>query len=117
MTRVKKGVGALKRRRKVLKQVKGYRFGRSTKEKMAKDAIAHAGRSAFAHRRKKKRDFRKLFAVRINAEARANGVSYSKLMGLFTKGGIKLNRKVLSQMAAENPKAFQRVLAKVGVAK
>lgn len=112
MTRVKKGVNALKKRRNILKQVKGYRFGRSTKKRMAKDAILHAGRSAFAHRRRKKKDFRRLFEVRINAEARVNGVSYSKLMGLLKKGNIALDRKVLSQMANESPKTFSRIVAK-----
>lgn len=113
MTRVKKGVHALKKRRNILKQVKGYRFGRSTKERMAKDAILHAGRSAFAHRRRKKRDFRKLFQVRINAEARVNGMSYSKLMGALKKSNITLDRKVLSEMAMTNPASFKRVVAKV----
>ena len=114
MTRVKKGVNALKKRRNILKQVKGYRFGRSTKERMAKDAILHAGRSAFAHRRRKKKDFRRLFQVRINAEARVNGLSYSKFIGLLKKDGILLDRKVLSQMASESPKTFARIVAKVG---
>lgn len=113
MTRVKKGVHALKKRRNILKQVKGYRFGRSTKERMAKDAILHAGRSAFAHRRRKKRDFRKLFQVRINAEARVNGMSYSKLMGALKKANITLDRKVLSEMAMTSPASFKRVLSKL----
>ncbi len=112
MTRVKKGVNALKKRRNLLKKTKGYRFGRSTKERMAKDAILHAGQYAFAHRRKKKGDFRKLFQVRINAESRINGLSYSKLMGMLKKGGIALDRKVLSQIAASSPKSFSRVVAK-----
>src|SRR3989338_7934396 len=111
MTRVKKGVHALKRRRKILKQAKGYRFGRSKKERMAKEAILHAGKYAFAHRRRKKKDFRRLFQVRINAEARTNGLSYSKLIGLLKKAGIVLDRKVLSQMAVENPQTFSRIVA------
>ncbi|MBI3632548.1 MAG: 50S ribosomal protein L20 [Candidatus Vogelbacteria bacterium] len=112
MTRVKKGVNALKRRRNILKQVKGYRFGRSTKERAAKDAILHAGRSAFGDRRKKKRNFRKLFTVRINAEARINGISYSKLIGALKKSKIDLNRKVLSEIAEMNPESFKRILTK-----
>ncbi|MBI5140429.1 MAG: 50S ribosomal protein L20 [Candidatus Vogelbacteria bacterium] len=113
MSRVKKGVNALKKRKNILKQVKGFRFGRSTKVRMAKDAIRHAGRSAFAHRRKKKKDFRRLFEVRINAAARLNGISYSKLIGALKKANIGLNRKVLSEMAMNSPASFTRVLTKV----
>ena len=113
MSRVKKGVNALKKRRNILKQVKGYRFGRKSKIKLAKDAIRHAGRTAFAHRRKKKKDFRRLFEVRINAAARLNGMSYSKLMGALKKASIGLDRKVLSEMAVLSPASFTRVLAKV----
>ena len=112
MTRVKKGIHALKKRRNILKQVKGYRFGRSTKEMEAKDAIMHAGRNAFGDRRKKKRNFRKLFTVKINAEARVNGMSYSKLIGALKKSKIDLNRKVLSEIAELNPESFKRILAK-----
>ena len=112
MTRVKKGVHALKKRRNILKQVKGYRFGRSTKEREAKDAIMHAGRNAFGDRRKKKRNFRKLFTVKINAEARVNGMSYSKLIGALKKSKIDLNRKVLSEIAELNQERFNRILAK-----
>ena len=112
MSRVKKGVNALKKRRNILKQVKGYRFGRSTKEAAAKDAIRHAGRSAFAHRRRKKKDFRRLFEVRINAAARLNGTTYSKLIGALKKKNIGLDRKVLAQMAMESPASFTRVLEK-----
>ncbi len=117
MSRVKKGVNALKKRRNILKQVKGFRFGRKSKIKLAKDAIRHAGRAAFAHRRKKKKDFRRLFEVRINAAARLNGATYSKLMGALKKANIGLDRKVLSEMAVLSPASFTRVLAKVSVAK
>lgn len=113
MSRVKKGVHALKKRRRILKQTKGYRFGRSRKEKEAKTAILHAGKYAFAHRRKKKRINRKLFEVRINAGARENGISYSKLIGSLIKAKILLNRKVLSEMAEKNPKTFLRIIEKV----
>jgi large subunit ribosomal protein L20 len=113
MTRVKKGVHALKTRRNVLKKVKGYRFGRSTKERQAYEAIMHAGAYAFAHRRDKKGDMRRLAIVRVNAALDAEGVSFSKFMGALKKTGSNLNRKVLSEIAAENPEAFKRIIAKV----
>lgn len=110
MTRVKGGTLSLKRRRNVLKQVKGYRFGRSTKERQAKEAIFHAGAHAFAHRRDKKNDFRKLFTTRINAALRPLDVSYSAFIGMLKKQNITLDRKVLSQIAAENPAVFAKVV-------
>jgi len=112
MTRVKKGVHALKTRKNVLKMVKGYRFGRSSKERQAYEAISHAGAYAFAHRRDKKGDFRKLWIVRINASLNAMGISYSKFAGNLKKAGIAIDRKVLSQIAHENPKAFEAIVAK-----
>ncbi len=113
MTRVKKGVNALKTRRNILKQVKGYRFGRGTKERQANEAIFHAGTYAFAHRRDKKGDFRRLWNVRINAGLRPLGHSYSKFIGALKKHNIDLNRKVLSEMAHENPQTFKNIVEKV----
>ncbi len=112
MTRVKKGVNALKTRRNVLKMVKGYRFGRSSKERQAYEAISHAGAYAFAHRRDKKGDLRKLWIVRINAALDTMGISYSKFAGNLKKAGVEINRKLLSQLAHENPKAFEAIVAK-----
>jgi large subunit ribosomal protein L20 len=113
MSRVKKGVNALKTRRNVLKQVKGYRFGRSKKEKQAYEAIAHAGTYAFAHRRDKKGDFRRLWNVRINAVLHETGLSYSTFIGSLKKNNIALNRKMLSEIAADKPEVFKRIAAKV----
>lgn len=113
MSRVKKGVNALKTRRNVLKQVKGYRFGRSKKEKQAYEAIAHAGTYAFAHRRDKKGDFRRLWNVRINSSLHAAGLSFSKFIGALKNKNIILNRKMLSEIAASNPETFKRVVAKI----
>jgi large subunit ribosomal protein L20 len=110
MARVKRGTTALKRRRNVLKQTKGYRFGRSTKEKMAKEAIFHAGASAFDHRRDKKGDFRRLWSIRINAAVRMAGLSYSVFIGNLKKKGVSLDRKVLSQIANEHPQSFERIV-------
>lgn len=113
MTRVKKGVHALKRRRSVLKQTKGMRHGRSTKERQAKDALLHAGAYAFAHRRDKKSDNRKLWNVKINAGAREEGISYSKLIDSLKKKKIELDRKILADLAENNVETFKRVLSKV----
>lgn len=106
-------MNALKRRRNVLKQVKGFRFGRSTKERMAKEALAHAGKYAFAHRRDKKNDFRRLWTVRLNAALHAEGLSYSKFMDAMKKKGFALNRKMLSEIAGGYPDTWKRLLAKV----
>lgn len=113
MTRVKKGVHALKRRRSVLKQTKGMRHGRSTKERQAKDALLHAGNYAFAHRRDKKSDNRKLWNVKINAGSREEGISYSKLIDSLKKKKIELDRKILADLAENNPDTFKRVITKV----
>ena len=110
MTRVKKGVHALKRRRSVLKQTKGFRHGRSTKERQAKDALLHAGAYAFAHRRDKKSHNRKLWNIKINAGARELGMSYSKLMGALIKKNILIDRKILSGLAEHNPETFARIV-------
>ena len=113
MSRVKKGTNALKTRRNVLKQVKGYRFGRSTKEKQAYEAIAHAGTYAFAHRRDKKGDFRRLWNVRLNAVLRESGVNYSKFIGSLKTAKILLNRKMLSEIAATSPETLKKIITKV----
>ena len=113
MTRVKKGVHALKRRRSVLKQTKGMRHGRSTKERQAKDALLHAGAYSFAHRKDKKGHNRTLFNIKINAGARELGMSYSKLIDSMKKKNIELDRKILSTLAEFNPETFQRIISKV----
>ncbi|MEK7459579.1 MAG: 50S ribosomal protein L20 [Patescibacteria group bacterium] len=110
MTRVKKGVHALKKRRSVLKQTKGMRHGRSTKERQAKEAILHAGNYAFAHRKDKKSHNRKLWNIKINAGSRELGMSYSKLIGALKKKKVLLDRKILSDFAENNPLTFKRVL-------
>lgn len=109
MTRVKRGTIAIKKRRKILKQVKGFRHGRKSKERMAKDALLHAGKHAFHDRRKKKRNMRALWQIKINAASRLNGVSYSKLMGNLKKSNIAIDRKVLAQLAETKPEIFAKV--------
>ena len=113
MTRVKKGVHALKRRRSVLKQTKGFRHGRSTKERQAKEALLHAGAYSFAHRKDKKSHNRKLWNIKINAGARELGISYSKLLGSLHKKNILLDRKILSDFAEFHPLTFARILEAV----
>jgi len=113
MTRVKKGVNALKTRRNVLRQVKGFRFGRGSKERAATEALLHAGSYAFAHRRDKKGDMRRLWNVRINAALRPLGFSYSKFIGALKKKNIEIDRKILSQLAQENPATFEHIVNQV----
>jgi large subunit ribosomal protein L20 len=114
MTRVKRGTTANKSRKNTLAQTKGYRFGRSTKQRQAFEAIVHAGTHAFAHRRDKKGDYRRLWNVKINAGIRAleNEIipSYSKLMGALKKKNIDLNRKMLAELAEFHPEVFKKVL-------
>lgn len=115
MPRVKGGVTSLKRRKNVLKRAKGYRHGRSKKERAAKESLVHAGQNAFAHRRDKKNDYRSLWIVRMNAALRENGVkSYSTFIATLKKNGVELDRKVLATLAKDHPEAFKRVLAKIG---
>lgn len=112
MTRVKRGVLKNKSRKNVLKMTKGYRLNRRNKEAAAIEAIMHAGANAFAHRRDKKGDFRTLWNVRINAMLRENGSKYSTFIDALNKKNIKLDRKMLSSMAQENPETFKRIMAK-----
>ena len=109
MTRVKRGTIANKRRKNVLSMTKGYRFGRSTKEAQAKEAIFHAGTYAFAHRRDKKGEARRIWQVRINAAVRARGGTYSTFMDKVKKSGIIVDRKILSTLAATRPASFKRI--------
>src|SRR4051812_38466810 len=110
MSRVKRGVIKNKRRRNVLKAAKGYRFGRSTKEAAAREALHHAGKYAFAHRKMKKRVNRGLWQTKIAAVAKANGTSFSKMMGTATKKNIALDRKVLAYIAEHKPETMARVM-------
>ena len=113
MTRVKKGVHALKRRRNVLKQTKGFRHGRSTKERQAKEALLHAGNYSFAHRKDKKSHNRKLWNIKINAGARELGTTYSKLINGLKNKNIALDRKILADFAEHHPITFAKVLEMV----
>ena len=110
MPRVKRGNVARKRRKKILKLAKGFRGSHSKLFRTANQQVMKALRNAYRDRRKRKRDFRRLWIVRVNAAARQNGVSYSKLMGNLKKANIQLNRKMLAEMAILDPKGFSRVV-------
>ena len=106
MSRVKRGVRTKARHNKIIKQAKGY-FGKKSKLfKVANQAVLKSGNYAYRDRRQKKRDFRKLWIARINAAARQNGMSYSKFMNGLKVAGVELDRKVLSDIAITDPKAF-----------
>jgi len=113
MTRVKKGVNALKNRRNVLSKTKGYKHGRSTKERQANEAIFHAGTYSFAHRKDKKGDFRRLWNVRMSALLKENGVSYSKFIPMLKKANVALDRKILANLAQNHPETFVKILETV----
>ena len=104
--RIKRGVNAVKKRRKILKLAKGYRGAKSKLYRIARQAVMMSGDDAFVGRKQKKRDFRKLWIARINAAARMNGLSYSKFMFGLKQAGINLNRKVLADMAVNDANAF-----------
>ena len=101
---------AQKRRRNILEQVKGYRFGRSKKKRQAREAINHAQTYAFAHRKDKKNDFRKLWITRINAVLKGQGLKYSRFINLMSDKQIVLDRKILATLAKDRPTSFQRVV-------
>ena len=112
MVRVKKSIHALKYRRNLLKKVKGYRFGRSKKERQAQEAVFHAGASAFAHRRRKKTDMRQLWTMRLSAALQPYNLSYSKFIGGLKRANIGLDRKVLSEIAISSPEIFEAIVSK-----
>jgi len=109
MARVKRGVQAKARHKKVLKQAKGYRGARSRTYKVAKQAVMRAGQYAYRDRRVKKRVFRSLWIVRINAAARENGLTYSKLIAGLKKASIDLDRKTLASIAVNDKEAFSKI--------
>ncbi|MFA6098160.1 MAG: 50S ribosomal protein L20 [Patescibacteria group bacterium] len=108
--RVKRGVSHSKRRANLLKRTKGFRWGRKSKIKLAKTAVLKAGVHAYRDRRKKKRVFRRLWNIKINAAARLNGLTYSKLMYGLKKAKINLDRKSLANLAEHEPQAFTALL-------
>jgi large subunit ribosomal protein L20 len=117
MPRARRGFKARRRRNRVRAHAKGFRGGRSKLWKAMVDAVHHAWRFATQHRRKRKRDFRELWIVRINAAARQNGISYSKLQGALKRAQIGLDRKMLADLAISDPAAFTKIVNQAQAAK
>ena len=110
MPRVKRGNVARKRRKKILKMAKGFRGSHSKLFRTANQQVMKALRNAYRDRRKKKRDFRRLWIVRINAAARMNGLTYSQLAGKLKKANVEVNRKMLAELAVVDPAAFTKIV-------
>ena len=117
MARIKAGVNKRKRHNKVLKAASGYYGARSTEFKSAKEQVQKAMSSAFEGRKQKKRDYRALWIVRINAATRANGMSYSAFMNGLAKAGIEINRKMLADMAVNDAEGFKALVEQAKSAK
>lgn len=113
MTRVKRGVMTKKRHKNLLKKASGFRWGRSKLYRKAKEAVIKAGVYAHRDRRAKKRDFRSLWITRLNNALRLHGLTYSRFIAIEKEKGIEIDRKVLSQMAVENPEVFEKFVEKV----
>ena len=113
MPRVKRGTQHTKTRRNILKLAKGYRWGRSTKLRLARVAVLKAGNHAYRDRKNKKRNNRQLQQLRINAAVRPLGLSYSRFIDMLKKANVVLDRKILSKLAAEYPVVFEKVVDSV----
>ena len=116
MARVKRSVAARKKRRKVLEQAKGYYGRKSTHYRYAKEQVEHSLVYAYRDRKNKKRTFRRLWIIRINAAARANGLSYNQFVSGLKKAEIPLDRKVLADLAVSDPEAFGKIAAEAKAA-
>ena len=110
MARVKGGLGAKKRHNRVLKLAKGYRGARSKQYRVAKQSVMRALTSSYAGRKQRKRQFRQLWIARINAAARMNGLSYSRFMYGLKQAGVEMNRKILADMAVNDPDGFGKLV-------
>lgn len=115
MPRARKGTNTIKKRRKVLSQTQGYRWNRKSKLRRARQALMKAWTYSYRDRKANKRNKRGLWQIKINAASRENGITYSQLMGLLKKQGIALDRKILSELAENQPEVFKSVLQSVGV--
>lgn len=113
MPRVKRGVQAHARRKRLLKHTKGFMWTRKSKYRQAKEALLHAWSFQFADRKKKKRDFRRLWQIKINAAARNSGLTYSTLINRLKKANIELDRKILSDLAANHPEVFKKIISEL----
>ena len=111
MARAKGGFKTRHRRNRIFKQAKGFRGGRSRLIRTATEAVKRAGKYAYKHRKRRKREFRNLWVIRIGIAAKEHGFSYSKLMGGLAKAQVSVNRKMLSELAIHDPKAFGEFVA------
>ena len=111
MPRVKRGTTHVKRRKKILKKTKGYKWGRKSQIRQAKTAVLHAGKHAMRDRRNKKRVARRLWQTKLNAALRELDWTYSKFIHAMKKNKCELDRKILSQIAEENPKIFKKIVS------
>ena len=116
MTRVKGGTISRARHKKVMKKAKGYFGSKHRLYKTAHEQVMHAGKYAYRDRRNRKRDFRKLWITRINAACRQNEISYSRFINGLSKAGVEINRKMLSEIAIDDPKAFTNLVNKAKAA-
>jgi len=110
MARVKRGKIAHKKRERLLKYTKGFKWGRKTKERAAKEALLHAWSRAFKGKKEKKRVYRTLWNVQINAGVRSEGIKYSQFINLLKKKNVKIDRKILADLAKNEPMVFKKII-------
>lgn len=113
MVRVKRAKIKIKKRRKILKMTKGFKWGRKAKYRAAKEALMHALSCQYRDRKRKKREFRRLWQIKINAAVRVFGLSYSKFMNLLKKNKIELDRKILAELAEKRPGIFKKIVEEI----
>lgn len=113
MSRVKRGTTAHKKRERLLKLTKGFRWGRKSKERAAKEALLHALSRKFRGRKEKKRNFRQLWNVQINAALRNRGTTYSRFIAALKTNNVRLDRKILADLARNEPKVFDKIVETV----
>ena len=113
MVRIKRGKTARRKKKRLFQQVKGFRWGRKSRYRLAKDALRHALEYAYRDRRRKKREVRRLWQTQINAACRQEGISYSKFIFGLKKNNIALDRKILSLLAKEHQEIFKKIVEKI----
>lgn len=117
MPRVKRGTTSLRKRKKLLKMTKGFMWGRKSKERLAREALLHALPNMYRSRKEKKRNFRKLWQIKIGAAAKENGMSYSRLIDALKKNNVGLDRKILADLAEHQSDIFKKIVEKVSTDK
>lgn len=117
MSRVKRGTIASKRRKNLLKYAKGFKWSRNTHYRAAKEALLHAWSKAYHDRKKKKGEFKQLWQIKIGAAAKQNGISYSRFINALKKANVELDRKILADIAENNPEVFTKIVDRVKLGK